>query len=212
MLTLDFFKNEISDLGLAVPSDTELSQIIRTLAKFTSVPIDKMTQIDSLGYEFKFEYPFIVDNSVTIFRAATSDNLTAPANVQVLTVYDVGTTPPVLPPHDFAIDHAMGYALLTVSYPSPTVDTDFILSRFGYVDYQTVIDRVLFRASIDDRITEEKRGNVTIKKKSLADTLLSYRKLQGTPNDGLDVGEINFTRLSHGKVYGADPETGVVLP
>lgn len=214
MFTLDYFKNEIANLGLPVPSDSELSQIIRTFSTPVSVFSGDIISIDAQNKEFKLPYSLILDNSFIGYRTnGSSSEIFDISNLLPVAIpYDVGTMG--IPGGPLSVDHATGHVYLDPAYPNPIPNPydDLVGFRYSYTNYDSVIDRVMFTASIQDRRTSERRGNVTIEKKSLYDVAIGYRKLKGVVNEGLEVGEINFTRLSHGEVYGADPDTGQVLP
>jgi hypothetical protein len=210
MLTLDFFKNEIQALGLPSLTDSELAQIIRACSKLYTETDATFETIDPLKREFKLSHQYLVDNSITVFRSTTEDTQFDNTNILSISTYNQGT-PPTPPTYGVYTDNASGYIYLLAEYLTDAED-DHVALRYAYTDYDLVVEKLVFRSSIFDRITEEQRGNVTIKKKTFAETLIAYKKSMDNIDDGYEVGEINFTRLSHGLVYGADPDTGEVLP
>jgi hypothetical protein len=203
----DYVKN-----GLKIASVTEdevSNAILQSCIKLTGT-ISDLTPTDTNNQLFYTNLLLIKDDTFIIYKSTDMETLLEPSNSLSKESFDVNDKPFPAFSEQVQVDYVSG----ALRFETPLdFDTDFIFYQCLAVDQDKFEETILKRAALTDRVSEEERSNVRIKRRSYLEILADKSKLSpvsAAPLIEIEVG--TFSRLSNGIVYGIDEFTGEVIP
>lgn len=195
MLTSAQYVAKLAEMGITISSAEVITRMRANMMSMTE-EIPEVIPLDSSGNLFRLTYMPIVDTLITVFRSTTRTTLTNTESILEKEDFDFQDitfvqTKPV------AIDHYNA----TVKFLTPVnTSTEFVLFRYAYVNEDALFNEIYLSQSLKNRVIEEKRGNVSIKKQSILDIVAKSKMLNQMSGD--DIQEINVTRFSCGQEWG----------
>lgn len=198
MLTSALYLSRLEKLGITYTQAEIVADMRAFMVPFTE-KLDTCISIDNFaGSRFRLSKLPVVDDLFTANRSANEDLLTNPGTILTVEPFDFAD-PLFVQTEQIAID----YANSVVSFLTPIGD-DLANFRYSYVNEEAMMNRIMLQFSLKNPVTEERRGNVTIKKRSYQDILTDYNKLN--QQSGQSIEKVRMTRFSCGEVKGIADE------